>query len=127
MTDLDSVREIVKELRKMLPPKTTCVELAREDGSHYGYQYVWADPEPYIIDKAATMIEELTAENERLTADNARLRREREDFKAALFKRLDELQVRSMSFWSYQNAIRDIIEFATTYAPVAEGGGEDET
>lgn len=60
--------EVVKELRNMLPPQVDYAELVCSPvPSSYGQHYVWTEPEPYIIEKAADLIESLQADVQRLT------------------------------------------------------------
>ena len=69
MTD----NELVKALRDMLPPKVDYAKLVCAEGFSHGQHYVWTEPEPYIIDEAATTIETLLAENAELKERNYEL------------------------------------------------------
>lgn len=51
----------VKDLRELLPPKVDYADLVCAEGFARGYHYVWEDPEPYIIENAANLINELRA------------------------------------------------------------------
>lgn len=63
-------RELVKTLRDMLPEKIDLADLVCTEGiGHYGYTYVWEDPEPYFIEEAANMLEKLFTENQQLRND----------------------------------------------------------
>lgn len=52
------VRELVKHLRDMLPPKVDYADLVGAEGFARGYMYVWEDPEPYFIEEAANKLEQ---------------------------------------------------------------------
>jgi len=67
MADM-TAEEIVKSLRELLPPKIDYAELVGAEGFSYGQHYVWEDPEPYMIESAANLIETLQAENSALRA-----------------------------------------------------------
>ena len=53
------VRDLVKHLRDMLPPKVDYADLVCAEGGFHGHTYVWEDPEPYFIEAAANKLEEL--------------------------------------------------------------------
>lgn len=52
-------RELVKQLRDMLPPKVDYADLVCAEGGFRGHTYVWEDPEPYFIEEAANKLEQL--------------------------------------------------------------------
>lgn len=52
-------RELIKELRNMLPPKVDYADLVCAGCGFRGYAHVWEDPEPYFIEAAANRLEEL--------------------------------------------------------------------
>ena len=52
-------RELIDGLRHMLPEKVDYAELVGAEGFAYGYQYVYEDPEPYLMEEAADRLEEL--------------------------------------------------------------------
>ena len=52
-------RELITELRNMLPPKVDYADLVCAEGGFRGYTYVWEDPEPYFIEAAANKLETL--------------------------------------------------------------------
>lgn len=51
-----------KELRKLLPPKVDYAALVGAECHAFGCHYVWEDPEPYVMDNAANLIDELAKE-----------------------------------------------------------------
>ena len=53
--------ESINNLRELLHPKVDYADLVCAEGFAYGYHYVWEDPEPYIIENAANLINELRA------------------------------------------------------------------
>lgn len=63
------IKELVKALKDMLPPKVDYADLVCAEGFARGYTYVWEDPEPYFIEQAANMLEKLSEENKQLRND----------------------------------------------------------
>lgn len=60
---------VAEDLRKYLPPKQDMMDLiGSADGTPFGFgQYlVWTDPEPYVMDEAANVINKLLTEVRRL-------------------------------------------------------------
>ena len=69
----------IKELTSILPEQVDYAELVGAEGFARGFHYVWDSPEPYIIDNAAKLINELSAlltEIERLKANYKAIRNE---------------------------------------------------
>ena len=78
---MDKLQEIrarceatVKSLRELLPPQTDYAEMVCAPAWAYGQHYIWEDPEPYAMDNAAKMLEEMLARLAALQAENERLR-----------------------------------------------------
>lgn len=73
MLDIKEIRarcyEATKNLRAMLPEKVDYAELVCAESFAHGAHFVWTDPEPYMIDAAAELIDDLIAEVERLTKE----------------------------------------------------------
>ena len=63
------IKELVKTLRDMLPPKVDYADLVCAEGGHHGHTYVWEDPEPYFIEQAANTLEKLFEENKQFHND----------------------------------------------------------
>ncbi len=58
-----STGEIVRALRNMLPDPVDYAELVGSPApSSYGHHFVYEDPEPYIVEEAADLIESLQAQ-----------------------------------------------------------------
>ena len=80
MSDTDRLAEIreraiaaAADLRRLIPEPVDYADLVCAEGFAHGQHYVWTEPEPYAMDAAAKVIDDMLTEIDRLTAENARL------------------------------------------------------
>lgn len=59
-------KELIEQLRGLLPPKVDYAKMVNAESVHYGKSFVYEDPEFYIIEAAANAIENLIKKREAL-------------------------------------------------------------
>ena len=63
------IKDVIDDLKSILPEKVDYADLVGAEGFAYGYTYVYEDPEPYFIENAIKTIERLASENKDLRND----------------------------------------------------------
>lgn len=59
-------KELVKQLRELLPEKVDYAKLVCAEGFAHGQHHIWEEPEPYAMEAAADAIVALQSELERV-------------------------------------------------------------